>query len=194
MLAYSTVTNTGNASVTGDVGLTPGTAITGFAGISGGPGQITDGSFTAGPAYTQVRNDATAAYLDLQGRSGATDKTGVDLGNEVWTPGVYKFSSSVGLTGTMVLDGPGEYIFQVGSTLTTASYSDMQFINGATASDVFWQIGSSATLGTYTDFAGTIIALASITATTGSTVHGRLVALNGAVTLDTNIVSVPPLR
>jgi hypothetical protein len=110
--------------------------------------------------------------------------------------GVYSSASSLALSGTLTLDGQGDpeavFIFQMGSTLTTASASHVTLINGAQASHVFWQVGSSATLGTGSSIAGTIMALASITVTTGVTIEGRALALNGAVTLDTNTITTKP--
>ena len=118
-----------------------------------------------------------------------------DLGNQTLLPGVYTSASSLGLTGELVLDGGGDsaavFIFQAGSSLTTASGSRVSLINGANACNVFWQVGSSATLGTGSVFVGNLLALTSITATTGANVEGRLLARNGAVTLDTNVVTSP---
>jgi hypothetical protein len=119
--------------------------------------------------------------------------TGLDLGGKTLIAGVYCFSSSAQLTGTLTLDAQGNanavFIFKIGSTLTTASGSSVLLINGGTLCNVFWQVGSSATLGTTTSFAGNILALTSITLTTGATVTGRALARNGAVTLDTNTVT-----
>ena len=129
--------------------------------------------------------------------------TGQDLGGLTLTPGVYCFSSSAQLTGTLTLDAQGNpnavFIFKIGSTLTTASNSSVVVINtggnSSIACNVFWQVGSSATLGTGTSFAGNILALTSITLNTGANVSGRVLARNGAVTLDTNNVTVcPPPR
>src|SRR4051812_33859112 len=121
------------------------------------------------------------------------DLTGQDLGGLTLTPGVYHFSSSAQLTGRLTFDGQGQadplFVFQIGSTLTTASGSSIVTINGADACDAYFQIGSSATLGTGTRFTGTLIAYMSDTLTTGATVDGRVIALNGAVTLDTNHIS-----
>jgi hypothetical protein len=140
----------------------------------------------------QAQVDLTAAYNDAAGRTPATALPG-DIGGMTLTPGVYNASSSLGITGTVTLDGQGDpnavFIIQVGSALTTASGSVVNLINGAQACNVFWQVGSSATLGTGSTFNGNILALTSITATTGANVNGRLLARNGAVTLDTNVVS-----
>jgi hypothetical protein len=122
--------------------------------------------------------------------------TGQDLGGMLLGPGVYHFNTSAQLTGTLTLNGGGNanaiFVFQIGSTLTTASNAIVVAQNGAQAANIFWQVGSSATLGTGTTFIGNILALTSITANTGSFVAGRLLARNGAVTLDTNIINYPP--
>lgn len=189
VLGGSTVTNTGPSVVTGDLGVSPGTAVTGF-GVGGGTvvGTIHPGDTAAAAA----RADVTTAYNDAAARAPDQNLTGQDLGGKTLTAGVYKFDSSVGLTGALTLDGqnnPGAvFIFQIGSTLTTASASSVTVINGARSCNVFWQVGSSATLGTTTTFVGNILASASITATTGVAVDGRLLAGTGAVTMDTNAV------
>ena len=122
--------------------------------------------------------------------------TGTDLGTLTLAPGVYKFNTSAQLTGTLVLDAQGDstavFVFQIGSTLTTASASSVSLINGAQAGNVYWQVGSSATLGTTTSFKGNIFAEASITCNTGATVTGKLVALTGAVTLASNTDTLAP--
>jgi Ice-binding-like len=189
VLGASTVTCTGASAITGDVGVWPGSAITGF------PPCTLTGTLQAGNGVAkQAHNDATTAYNALAGATcpTANNLTGEDLGGLTLSPGVYCFSSSAQLTGTLNLTGGGIYIFQIGSTLTTASGSSV-LINNAqpcdASSDVFWQVGSSATLGTTTAFAGNILAFASITMTTGATLDGRAIALNGAVTMDTNTIS-----
>lgn len=193
VLGGSTVTNTGPTVVTGgDVGVSPGSAITGFP-----PGAVVPPNIVRpgnDAATQQAKVDLALAYIDAEGQFCNTDLTGIDLGGLTLTPGVYCFDTSAQLTGTLTLDGQGDpnavFIFQIGSTLTTASASNILFINGAQACNVFWQVGSSATLGTTTDFAGTIMALASITLNTGATVDGRVLARNGAVTLDSNEITV----
>ena len=190
VLAGSTVTNTGPTSVTGDVGVSPGTAITGFP-----PGVVMDGSeHSADAAALQAQSDLTAAYTNLAGEACNTDLTGQDLGGLTLTAGVYCFSSTAQLTGTLTLDAQGDpaavFIFQVGSALTTASNSKVVVINGGSNCNTFWQIGSSATLGTTTSFAGNILALMSISLDTNATVNGRLLARNGAVTLQSNTAAV----
>lgn len=189
VLGASTVTNTGPSTIAGDLGVSAGTSVTGFP-----PGIVTGGTIHVSDAVAmQAHDDATEAYLMLAGLSVTQDLTGQDLGGLTLTPGVYRFSSSAQLTGQLTFDGQGQedplFVFQIGSTLTTASGSSILTINGADACDAFFQVGSSATLGTGTRFKGTIIALMSDTLTTGASVDGRIIALNGAVTLDTNDVS-----
>jgi hypothetical protein len=187
VLAGSTVTNTGPTVVNGDIGVSPGTAITGFP-----PGTGTGTIHSADAVAGQAQSDTTTAYNDAASRTPAVTVSG-DLGGLTLTSGVYKSGSSLGLTGDVTLDAQGDssavFIFQAGSTLTTASSSRVVLANGADACNVFWQIGSSATLGTNSSFKGTILALTSITLTTGVTVDGRALARNGAVTMDTNTVT-----
>ena len=186
VLAGSTVTNTGPTTVSCEVGVSPGSSITGFF----PPG--TAESIHAGDALAaQAQVELTTAYDEAVAQSCQVNLTGQDLGGMILPPGVYCFDSSAQLTGVLTLNGNGVYIFKIGSTLTTASGSSVVLINGAQAGNVFWQVGSSATLGTTTSFVGNIFALTSITATTGATVNGRLLARNGAVTLDTNIITCP---
>lgn len=184
VLGGSTVTNTGPTVLNGDLGVSPGTAITGF------PPGTTAGATHAGDAQAaQAKLDLLTAYSAAAALTPTATLAG-DIGGQTFGPGVYNSASSLGITGTVTLDARGDpnavFTFQMGSTLITASASNVKLINGAKASNVFWQVGSSATLGTTTSFAGTIMALASITVTTGVTVDGRALALNGAVTLDSN--------
>jgi cysteine-rich repeat protein len=190
VLGGSTVTNTGSTVVQGNLGVDPGLSITGFP-----PGHVTDGAIHAGDAVTLLAQaDLTAAYVTLASDMPTMDLTGQDLGGLTLKPGVYHFSSSAQLTGTLTLDALGDpsaiFVFQIGSTLTTATNSRVVVLNGAGDCNVFWQVGSSATLGTTTSFKGNILALTSITLDTGATVSGRILARNGAVTMDTNAVSM----
>jgi hypothetical protein len=190
VLGGSAVTNTGPSVVNGDLGISPNNAlsITGFP-----PGTITGTTHAADGVALQAQNDLTTAYNALAGQPFNADLTGQNLGGLTLTRGVYRFSSSAQLTGTLTLNGLGNpnavFIFQIGSTLTTASSSSVVLINGAQACNVFWQIGSSATLGTGTSLTGNVLALTSITLTTGASTFGRVLARNGAVTLDTNTIN-----
>jgi type VI secretion system secreted protein VgrG len=196
-LGSSTVTCTGGSTITGDVGVSPGSAITGF------PGSCTDtGSLEAGnPAALQAQNDAAIAYAFLLAEPCATNLSGQDLG-VIGTlgSGVYCFNSSAELTGTLNLTGSGPWIFQIGSALTTATDAIVE-VNGvgitpgvclSSPPGVFWAVGSSATLGTGTQFQGILISLSSDTVVTGTNVSGGVFALTGAVTLDNNTVAACP--
>ncbi|MFF3412826.1 ice-binding family protein, partial [Streptomyces sp. NPDC002742] len=142
----------------------------------------------------QAKSDLVAAYNDAAGQ--ATDfALPPDAGGLTLVPGVYTSQSTLGLTGTLTLDAQGDpnavWVFQVGSGLTTASASQVLLVNGASPCNVYWQIGSSATLGTSSTFVGSILALTSISATTGTSIDGRALARNGSVTLDTNRITLP---
>ncbi len=191
VLGASTVTNTDDTTLLGDLGLYPGTAITGFP-----PGVVLGTIDNDDAVAMQAQADALTAYNSAAGQAATGTLTGEDLGGLTLLPGVYFFASSAQLTGTLTLDDLGDpnaaFIFQIGSTLTTASNSSVVFsdISGQGGS-VTWQVGSSATLGTNTAFQGTILANTSITVNTGTTIGcGRAIALNGAVTLDQNEISV----
>jgi uncharacterized repeat protein (TIGR01451 family) len=190
VLGGSTVTNTGSSVITGNLGVSPGTAITGFP-----PGILTGVTHAADAEALQAQNDTTTAYINLASQACTSDLTGQDLGGRTLVPGVYCFSSSAQLTGALTLDAGGDpsavWVFKTGSTLTTASNSSVLLTNGGQPCNVFWQIGSSATLGTGTSFVGNILALTSITLTTGANVSGSALARNGAVTMDSNTVTVP---
>ncbi|MDX3537160.1 ice-binding family protein, partial [Streptomyces sp. MB09-01] len=187
VLAGSTVTNTGPTVINGDLGLHPGTSVTGFPpGIVNGTQHITDA------AAAQAKSDLVIAYNDAASRGPGT-ATPPDIGGLTLAPGVYTASSTLNLTGTVTLDGQNNpeavFIFQIPSTLITAPNSVVALINGANACNVFWQVGSSATLDTNTQFKGNILALTSITLNTGAVLEGRALARNGAVTLDTNTIT-----
>lgn len=187
ILAASTITNTGPTTVAGDVGVFPGTAITGF------PPGIISGVFHSADFVAQAaQNSVTAAFAQAAALPTGTTLTG-DIGGQTLKAGVYDVASSLAITGTLELDAEGNsaavFIFRIGSTLTTAaSNSTITLLNGAQASNVFWVVGSSATLGTNTTFAGVLLAKVSITVTTGASVNGKLLANTGAVTLDSNII------
>jgi hypothetical protein len=190
----STVTNTGPSVIAGDVGSSPGTSITGFP-----PGIVVSGTIHAADAAANSAQGAlTTAYNNLAGQTCTEDLSGQDLGGKTLTPGVYCFSTSAQLTGTLTLNTQGNpaavFIFKIGSTLTTASGSSVALSNALSeciVGNVFWQIGSSATLGTGTRFSGNIVALTSVTLTTGARVAGRVLARNGSVSLDSNPVTIP---
>jgi len=189
VLAGTTVTNTGVTTVVGNLGVSPGSAVTGFP-----PGVVSGGTIHAADATAaQAQTDLTALYNQLAGTACNTDLTGQDLGGLTLTPGVYCFSASAQLTGTLTLNGQGNpnavFLFKVGSTLTTAAGGTVSLTNSASSCGVFWQVGSSATLGTGSSLVGNIVALTSVTFTTGSSVAGRVFARNGAVVLDTGTVA-----
>jgi hypothetical protein len=187
VLAASTVTSTGATAITGKLGLSPGTSVTGFP-----PGTVTGAQDIANAAAAQAQLDLTTAFNDAANRSGGTLIVG-DLGGQTLPPGVYKSNSSVGLTGVLTLDAQGNaaavWIFQIPSTLTVANAASVVLANGALAANVFWQVGSSATIGTTATMLGTIMAQASVTINTGATLSGRAMARTGAVTLQANTIT-----
>jgi hypothetical protein len=187
VLAGQGVTNTGPTTVNGDLGTWPNPSIT-------GAGLTVNGAIHAADAVAQqAQADTTTAYNDAAGRTPVTT-VATELGNQILPAGVYNSSSGTfEITGTLTLDAQGDpdavFVFQASSTLITASSSIVSIINGASACNVFWQVGSSATLGTHSTFRGTILALESITVTTGVTIDGRALARNGAVTLDNDTIT-----
>jgi LPXTG-motif cell wall-anchored protein len=189
VLAGSTITNTGSSQISGNIGVSPGSEIIGFP-----PGTVDNGTIHSNDAETiKAQADLVTAYNDAANRPSTANLSGQDLGGLTLTPGVYTFSSSAQLTGTLTLDAQGDadavFIFQVGSTLTTDSNSRVSLINAAQPCRVFWQVASSVTLGTSTNFVGHVLALTSITANTNATIQGQVLARNGAVTLDSNTIS-----
>jgi hypothetical protein len=190
VLGSTTVTNTGPTVVTGDLGVTPGTSVTGFP-----PGVVIGTIHINDAAAVDAKADALNGYNAAAALPRTATLVG-DLGGLTLIPGVYFFATSASLTGTLILDAQGnpnaQFVFQIGSTLITASGSAVVLLNGAVPSNIFWQVGSSATFGTGSVFEGNILANTSITVTTGVSNTGSLVALNGAVTLDTDIINAAP--
>ncbi len=188
VLGGSTVTNAGASVVNGDLGVSPGTSITGFP-----PGTVTGTIYPGVGIAPGAQSDVTTAYNALAGQACDFTLTGTDLGELTLIPGVYCFASSAQLTGNLTLDAQNNpaavWVFQIGSELTTASGSSVTVISPGKSCNVFWQVGSSATLGTGTTFVGNILALTSITLNTSATMFGAALARNGAVTMDTNNIS-----
>jgi hypothetical protein len=190
VLAGTTVTNTGSTVLSDNLGVSPGTAITGFPpGIVGGTVHAADG-----PAL-QAQSDLAIAYTDATNRQ-ISATLPEQIAGTILEGGVYEsWSGKLALDGTVTFDGQNDpnsvFIMKSASTLITGSASKVAFINGAQACNVFWQVGSSATLGTDSTFAGTVLARTSITANNGATIEGRALALNGAVTLDNNVFIKP---
>lgn len=195
VLAGSTITNTGPSVIHGDVGLSPGTATPGLNSLPGpatvdGTQHINDG------VAANAKSDLVVAYNDAAGRT-PVNSASADLAGQTLDPGIYA-GPTLGLTGTVTLDAHNDpsavFVFKATSTLTTASSSVVALVRGASPCNVYWQIGSSATLGTNSTFVGTVMALTSITATTGAVIQGRLLARNAAVTLDDNTITRPSCR
>ena len=200
VLGGQTVTNTGGSRIVGNLGVSPGVALTGFP-----PGTLTAGDLHLGNAVAlQAQLDVGVAYNALKGAACTVNLTGQELSGLTLKPGVYCFASSAAITlaTNLVLDAQGDpnavFIFQIGSSFTAGNYTAVKLINGASACNVYWQVGSSATVGIGTAFVGNILAFSSVTLQTGASVAGRVLARNAAVAMDTNDVSfatcavVPP--
>jgi hypothetical protein len=186
VLGGSTVTNTGPTTMFGDLGLSPGSSVTGAP-------QVLGQTHVDDAVAIGAKNDLTTAYNDAASRP-SSGSAGTDLAGQTFLPGVRTASSSLLLSsGSVTLDAQGDpnavFVFQIGSTLITGSSTSVLLVNGAQACNVFWQVGSSATLGTGTRFVGTIMASATITANTAATIHGRLLAQTAAVNMDTNTIT-----
>lgn len=191
VLGGSTVTNTGQTSVTGDLGVSPGTEVTGFP-----PGILVGTQHVGNPTAAQAMADLTTAYNDAAGRSLCPATVDGNLGGMTLAPGLYKSTSSLEISsGDLTLDAQGDadavFIFQMDSTLTTSPGRQVILAGGASAANIYWQVGSSATLGTTTVFHGTIMADQAITLGTGTSLNGRALARIGAVSLDSNTVVTP---
>lgn len=191
VLASSTVTNVVGAGTTvyGDLGVSPGTEVTGFP-----PGVVTGTVHAGDPTAAQAASDLTTAYNDAAGRTTAPVTISGNLGGQTLAPGLYKSTSSLAISsGDLTLDGQGDpngvYIFQMASTLTTTAGRQIILINGASAGNIFWQVGSSATFGTTSHFEGTVMAEVSITYETGATHNGRALARTGAVNMDATTIN-----
>ena len=183
ILGASTVTNTGATEITGDLGLYPGTSVTGFP-----PGTVNGLSYITDTQAQNAQTDAQAAFTCLGALTGTTISG--DIGEQTLTPGVYVAASSIGVTVGLTLDGGGDpnatFVFVIGSTFIPATGAVMSLINGAQSCNVWWIVGSSATLSNGSETSGNIIAQTSITINTGAQLTGRAFALTGAVTMDSN--------
>jgi hypothetical protein len=189
-LGGATVTNTGPSVLNGDLGVAPGTALTGF----GLPAVVNGATHDNDGVAAQAQLDLTTAYDVAAGQpvAPADDLTGQDLGNQVLTAGAYRYTSDAQLTGALTLDAQGDpnaqFVFEIASALTTASASSVLLINGASPCNVYWQVGTSATLGSTTSFVGNLMSLASISLNNGATVIGRVLARNGQISLINNVL------
>ncbi|MCX6954063.1 MAG: ice-binding family protein [Verrucomicrobia bacterium] len=188
VLGATSVTSTGTTVISGDVGISPGVSVTGSPSIVNGTVHLNDSTAQSAQA------DLTTAINFASGQ--AATVTGVTaFAGSTLLPGVYHSATTIGVTGTVTLDGNGSsdsvFIFQIGSTLTTAVGSQILLTNGARAENVFWQVGTSATLGNSSIFVGSVLAFTSVTVNPGATIDGRILASTGAVTLDSNAISVP---
>lgn len=188
ILSGSTITNTGSSTVNGDIGLYPGTSFTNPEGIT-----LTGEIYLTDAVANTAKNDLTTVYNQVSGLSPVT-RIASQLGGQTLLPGVYDSADGTfQITGTVYLDAAGDpnavFVFKAASTLITATDSTVSLINDAEHCNVFWKVGSSATFGTNSYFVGHVYALTSITATTGAEIDGQLLAMNGAVTLDTNTIT-----
>jgi hypothetical protein len=191
VLAGSTVTNTGLTTATGDLGVSPGTAVTGF-----GPGTLVGTQHAADPTSAQAEAALTTAYNDAAGRTLCPNSIAGNLGGQTLVPGLYKSNTALEISsGDLTLDAQGDanavFIFQMASTLTVSASRKVVLTGSASAANLFWQVGTSATLGTASAFQGNILADQSIAFTTGATLTGRALARIGAVTMDTNVITRP---
>lgn len=190
-LAGTTVTNTGPSVLNGDLGVAPGTALTGF----GLPAVVNGATHENDAVANQAQSDLTNAYNVAAGQpvAPADDLSGTDLGNRTLAAGAYRYTSAALLTGALTLDAEGDpnaqFVFEIGSELTTESASSVVLVNGASPCNVYWQVGSSATLGTTTAFQGNLMALTSISLNNGASVIGRMLARNGQVSLINNVLT-----
>jgi hypothetical protein len=188
VLGGQEVTNTGPSVLNGDLGVAPGTSLPGF----GSPAVVNGAIHNNDGVADQAQADLTTAYDVAAGQTPATDLTGQNLGGLILPAGAYKYTSSAFLTGTLTLDAANDpnaqFVIQIGSDLTTASASSVELIRGASPCNVFWQVGSSATLGTTTRFQGNLMALTSISLNDGASVTGRVLARNGTVSLINNVL------
>ncbi len=193
VLSGAGVTNTGPSVLNGDLGVSPGTSLSGF----GAPAVVNGATHANDAVAAGAQADLTTAYNVAAGQPipPGNELTGVDLGGLTLSPGAYGYSSSAQLTGQLTLDAHGDpsaqFVFVIGSTLTTASASSVVLTDGASPCNVFWKIGSSATLGTGTAFEGNVMALTSISLNSGVTVLGRMLARNGEISLINDVLTAP---
>jgi ice-binding like protein len=192
VLGGTTVTNTGPSVLNGDLGVSPGTELEGF-----GPAVVNGATHATDEVAAKAQLDLTTAYNVAAGEPvlPQNDLSNTNLGERKLSPGVYRYNAAALLTGALTLDAEGDpnalFVFKIGSQLTTESASSVLLVNGASPCNVYWQVGSSADIGTTTAFQGNLMALTSISLKTGATVLGRMLARNGQVSLDTNVLTRP---
>lgn len=191
VLGGTSITNTGPSVLNGNLGVSPGTSLTGF----GLPAVVNGATHANDEVAAQAQSDLTTAYNVAAEQPIAADLSGTDLGNRTLNPGAYSYSSGALLTGPLTLNAQGDpnavFVFEIGSALTTESGSSVNLINGASPCNVYWQVGSSAELGTTTKFVGNLMALSSISLNNAVTVEGRMLARNGQVSLINDVLSAP---